>query len=179
MSHKDKRKRTRTHLVLDLTLAAAFLVSFRPALTGLAIHEWLGLALGSALIVHLLLHWKWVTSVARKWRTRLPRKTRACAITDAFLLVGFLTIVGSGVAMSRAVLPLFGLQASSSMAWVSIHKLSSMLTLVLIGVKLALHWRWIKNAATNHVLGLRRVRAAQGARNRALPGQRQLLRREQ
>ena len=74
MSRKDKTKRTAINLFLDLTLATVFLVSFRPVLTGLAVHEWLGLSLGGALIVHLALHWRWVTGVTRKWLSKLPLK---------------------------------------------------------------------------------------------------------
>ena len=136
-------RRTTINLFLDLALAIAFLVLLRPILTGLAIHEWLGLALGCALIAHLLLHWRWTIGVARKWLSKLPLKTRVYTIVDASLLVAFPTIIGSGVAMSRAVLPLFGLTGSTGSAWFVLHKWSSMLTLALVGIKLVLHRKWI------------------------------------
>ena len=44
------------------------------------------------------------------------------------------------------------LQGSSGIAWVTAHKLTSLLTLVLLGVKLTLHWKWIANAFKHHVL---------------------------
>jgi hypothetical protein len=148
--------RTTINLLLDLTLAIVFLVLLQPVLTGLAIHEWLGLALGGALIGHLLLHWRWATSIARKWLSKLPLKTRVYTLIDASLLVGFLTIIGSGVAMSRAVLPLFGLTGSTGSAWFVLHKWSSMLTLALVGIKLVLHRTWF--AAVVKKLGHRRNR---------------------
>jgi hypothetical protein len=152
--------RTTINLLLDLTLAIAFLVSFRPVLTGLAIHEWLGLALGGALIGHLLLHWRWATGVTRKWLSKLPFKARVYTLIDASLLVGFLTIIGSGVAMSGAVLPLLGLTGSTGSAWFVMHKGSSMLTLGLVGIKLVLHRTWF--AAAVKKLGHRRNRVHRG-----------------
>jgi hypothetical protein len=143
--------RTTINLLLDLTLAIAFLISFQPVLTGLAIHEWLGLALGGALIVHLLLHRRWAIGVTRKWLSKLPFKTRVYTFVDASLLVAFLTIIGSGVAMSRVVGPLFGLTGSTGSAWFVVHKWSSMLTLALVGIKLVLHRTWF--AATVKKLG--------------------------
>jgi hypothetical protein len=131
----------------------------QPVLTGLAVHEWLGLALGGALLAHLLLHRRWAIGVARKWLSKLPAKTRVYALVDASLLVAFLTIMGSGVAMSRAVLPLFGLTGSAGSAWFVLHKWASMLTLALVGIKLVLHGTWF--AAVVKRLGhrLKRVRS--------------------
>ena len=151
-----KTYRTTINLLLDLALAIAFLVSLQPVLTGLAIHEWLGLALGGALIVHLLLHRRWAIGVARKWLSKLPFKTRVYTLIDASLLVAFLTIIGSGVAMSCAVLPLFGLTGSTGSAWFVLHKWSSMLTLALVGIKLVLHRTWF--AAVIRKLGHRHSR---------------------
>ena len=156
-----KTYRTTINLLLDLALAIAFLVLLRPVLTGLAIHEWLGLALGGALLLHLLLHRRWAIGVARKWLSKLPIKTRVYTIVDASLLVAFLTIIGSGVAMSHAVLPLFGLTGSTGSAWFVMHKWSSMLTLALVGIKLVLHRAWF--AAVVKKLGQQRNRVHRGS----------------
>src|SRR5512140_2602935 len=48
--------------MLDSGMLLSFvgLVSWR--LTGLAAHEWLGLALIALILVHLVVHWRWVES---------------------------------------------------------------------------------------------------------------------
>ena len=51
----------------DLLILIVFLVLFDPHVTGVAIHEWLGIAFGAALITHLLLHWKWLVGSARRF----------------------------------------------------------------------------------------------------------------
>jgi hypothetical protein len=158
-----RRDKTKINLFIDIALTFAFIVSLRPFLTGLAVHEWSGLAIGGALAVHVILHWKWVVGVTRKLLGKLPAKTRLYYVLDAGLFVGFATIIGSGVAMSQSVLPLLGLEGSSSVAQVMIHKLASYLTLATLVTKLALHQRWIANAVRRHLLGRGQPEPRQGA----------------
>lgn len=136
-----KNSRTLINLGLDVMLAIAFLVSLRPFLTGLAVHEGLGLAIGAALIAHMVLHRRWIAGVTKKLR-KLPAKTRLYYVIDVSLAIVFATILLSGVAMSRAVLPLFGLTGATGSAWFVVHKVSSYLTLLLVGIKLGLHYKW-------------------------------------
>lgn len=117
--------RSLTNLLLDIALTAGFVVSLWPSLTGLALHEWLGLAVGAGLIVHLVRHWKWVVGVTRQFLGKLPIKTRVLHTLDAMLLLSFLCIIGSGVAMSGAVLPVLGLSGGASFGWFVVHKLAS------------------------------------------------------
>jgi cytochrome b len=58
--------RSRFDLVFDSMLLIAFGVVFSWNFTGGKWHEWLGLALGLALLVHLTLHWDWVVRTARR-----------------------------------------------------------------------------------------------------------------
>jgi hypothetical protein len=134
------------NLLLAVLMAAGFVIAMRPFWTGLEIHEWLGLAVGAGVVAHMALHYRWIVGVTRKLLGRLPARTRIYYLIDASLLVAFLAIIGSGVAMSGAVLPQLGLQGSSSQIWLGVHKLSSMLTLVLLIVKPVLHRKWIANA---------------------------------
>jgi hypothetical protein len=40
------------------------------------VHEWLGLAFGAGVTVHLLLHWKWIMCVVRRFFSKLPGRVR-------------------------------------------------------------------------------------------------------
>lgn len=156
---------------MDIALVFTFIVLLRPFLTGLAVHEWLGLAIGGALAVHVILHRKWVVSVTQKLVEKLSAKTRLTYVLDAALLVVFMTIVGSGVAMSRIVLPSLGLESRLNIALPMIHELSSYLALALLAAKLVLHRRWIDNAVKCHLLGHRHAESRQGA----VPAERRIL----
>ena len=61
----------KTNLYVDIAILVGFLVAYEPALTGVAVHEWLSLAFASAVILHLLLHWDWVVQVTLKFFRKL------------------------------------------------------------------------------------------------------------
>lgn len=149
-------KRSFTNLLIDFALVLGFAVPFGPSLTGLDMHEWLGLAFGAGLVVHLVRHWRWVVGVTQKLLGKLPLRTRVYYVLDAGLLLSFLIIIGSGVVMSGAVLPALGLSGSTSLSWVVVHKLASTLTLALLAVKLVLHRTWLADV-------VRRLLARKGA----------------
>jgi hypothetical protein len=66
--------RARFDLVFDLALLIFFGVVFSWNFTGGKWHEWLGLAFGLALLVHLTLHWDWVVRTARRIVTTTGRR---------------------------------------------------------------------------------------------------------
>lgn len=152
---KDKTHRTEINLYLDVVLTAAFLISLKPFTTGIALHEWLGLALGVGLAIHAALHWRWIVGITAKLFGKLPAKTRVYYALDATLLAAFVTIIVTGVLMSRTVLPLFGLRGVMLFPLPLVHAWASYVTLALIGVKLVLHWTWIKNTVSRYVIGQR------------------------
>lgn len=151
---KDQTFRTRFNLHLDVGLAAAFLVALRPFVTGLTIHEWLGLGMGAALVIHAVAHRQWIAGISRQLFRRLPVRTRVYYALDATLFMAFVVIIITGVMMSTTVLPLFGVQGVASLAVAPVHKWASYLTLALLGIKLGLHWTWIKNAVRRHGIGV-------------------------
>ena len=59
------------NLLVDAAIFGGFLLATDPHATGQAIHEWLGIAFGATIIVHLLLHWKWIVNVVRRFFTRV------------------------------------------------------------------------------------------------------------
>jgi hypothetical protein len=48
---------TRLDFWLDVLLLVAYTLAYSLGFTGIATHEWLGIGLGVALLVHLTLHW--------------------------------------------------------------------------------------------------------------------------
>lgn len=56
----------RTKLLLDIGTFAAFLMAMAPRSSGLAVHEWLTLALAATIIVHLLFNWNWIAEVTKR-----------------------------------------------------------------------------------------------------------------
>jgi hypothetical protein len=141
----------KTNLVLDLVLAAAFLAATNPPLTGMTVHEWLGLAFAAAMMVHLLFHWDWMSAAVRHLFAR--RGQRLKSLVDLCLFVAFTAAVVSGVLISREVLPAMGLPASSRHGWRAIHDASSNAAVLALALHLGLNWNWVQ-LHTRRLLGL-------------------------
>jgi hypothetical protein len=133
-----KNKQVRNGLV-DALLLAAFLAEFYMSLTGLGLHQWLGILIGVGAGYHLLTHRKWVEAVVERFFKALAGQARWYAILDAALLVGFTLIIETGVIMSTWL----NLALPNYAAWSAFHTGASITTLVLLVTKLVLHWRWI------------------------------------
>jgi cytochrome b561 len=137
--------RTTVNLLLDTTVFVAFLAVTAPKLTGLAIHEWLGLAFGGALITHILLHWSWVVGVTKRFFGKVSWGSRVNYLLNILLFVAFTALIFTGVMISEVAIPLLGVSFEGSGQWKMIHKLASDASVILIGLHVALHWRWIVN----------------------------------
>jgi hypothetical protein len=150
----------KTNLYVDIAILAGFLVVFEPALTGVAVHEWLSLAFASAVMVHLLLHWEWVVQVTLKFFRKLFHSSRLNYVLNLALLVDFVLVLLSGLLISRSVLPTLGLQVASNPAWRFLHSSSADFSLLLLGLHLALHWKWILSSTKRYLFSPRK-RSAQ------------------
>ena len=96
----------KTNFMIDLGIFAAFLVALEPRLTGETLHEWFSLAFAGVLIVHLLLHWKWVVNVGRNFFRKLWHTSRLKFVVNALLFTSFTVLMMSGLMISRSVLPI-------------------------------------------------------------------------
>jgi len=135
----------RGRLVLTILLMAAYLLLMDPrAFYGLVFHEWAGLIISLFVVLHLGLDWKFVTAVTARFVGRLPGKTRLNYVLDVALLIGVLLVIWSGLPIARVIdFSWMGFERESMRFWRTLHTSASMIVLLLIGVHLGLHWRWV------------------------------------
>ncbi|MBI5942983.1 MAG: DUF4405 domain-containing protein [Chloroflexi bacterium] len=136
-------KQNRTKLFLDISTFVGFLIVMDPRASGLAVHEWLAVALVGALIVHLLLNWNWIAELTKRIFTKGLNGSRTNYILNWLLFIDGILIMLSGVMISEAVIPAFGLTLPVNMTWRGLHDISANLSLILMGLHLTLHWNWI------------------------------------
>lgn len=150
------RRRTspvKVNYLVDLAIFIAFLLALDPRSTGMAIHEWLGLAFGASIVTHLLLHWKWLVASTRRLFGKLPWSTRVNYVLNALLFVAMTIIILSGIMMSEVALPALGIQLQGGGAWHPLHALASDAALYLLALHVALHWKWILGTTKRYVTG--------------------------
>jgi len=129
--------------LIDAGLFAGFMILFWLDLTGMALHQWLGVAIGGLAVYHLVTHWKWVTAVTERFFKRTSPQARLYYLVDAGLGAGFMLILATGLVISTW----FSLSLSNYAAWKNVHILSSIATLLLLVVKIGAHGRVIVQTA--------------------------------
>ena len=136
---------------LDIVLFLAFIVAANMHLTGLAIHEWLGILFGGLLVYHLLLHWSWIVGVGKRLVSKLPAMERLKYAVDILLFVNMVVVVATGIWISEVAMGQIGVSFGANMIWRQLHTLSADLVLWLVALHLALNWRWVTNTAKRYL----------------------------
>lgn len=131
------------NLLVDTTIFVGFLLATDPHATGQTVHEWLGVAFGAGIITHLLLHWKWIVSVVKRFFIRLPGQVRINAILNSLLFIAMTLIVFSGLMISKVVLSTFGLTGQHDGIWRVVHTTATNVALIIVALHVTLHWKWV------------------------------------
>ncbi len=143
----------KTNLLIDTGIFIAFLIAMVPDFSGINIHEWLSLAFATTIIVHLLLHWQWIIGVGAQFFKKLWHISRLKFVIDILLFVTFVTIMLSGILISKSILPTLGIQmGQTSIVWRLLHSASADFAVLLIGLHFALNWDWVVCMVKRYVI---------------------------
>jgi hypothetical protein len=140
---KNTTSQTKTKLWLDVLIFIAFLITMDPRSSGIAVHEWLSLAMIGTMTVHLLLNWDWIVQVSGRFLGKVGGQNRINYIVNWLLFIDGTMIMISGIMISEVALPAIGIQLPMGFAWRRLHDMSANIGLLLLGIHTALHWGWI------------------------------------
>jgi hypothetical protein len=126
------------------------------------VHEGTGVSILVVVCVHLALHWRWLLCIIKRRWGRLPGQTRVNFTLDSLLLTIFIWVNLSGLLIW---LVLFGggyrggrnpLHNAVSFGFtrhdgIDFHRWAALILIIVIGVHLTLHWRWIVRSLQNHL----------------------------
>jgi hypothetical protein len=147
-------RRTRFLIWLNALLFATLIAVMATPMTGVVAHEWLGVAIAGVVLVHIVLQWDWLATAFRRFPGG-PMRLGVNLVLNGFLFVAMVVAIYSGVMISVVVRPAIGLASSVQPAWGLVHSVSVLLAMtMLVGLHLAINWRWITNVAVRlFVLG--------------------------
>ncbi len=143
--------RARANFAIDLVAAVIYVISTNPVATGTPAHEWVGIGVAFVALVHLVVHWRQAATMLRRFFHGLGRLHRLNLIVDVPLLIAFITVVMSGLLVSRTALEPLGWRVAETSIWHAVHSQSATVLLVLVGVHLGLHWSWILSAVRHRI----------------------------
>ena len=128
-------------LGLDLIVLSAVVIAANPAMSGIALHEWVGFALLLPAFVHLVSNWDWVVRSVQTLLGKLSATSRVNFVADMGLFVSLVAVTLSGVLVLPGVSASTGLPASG--VWHAVHLVTSNLTIAFTLLHLVLHANWI------------------------------------
>lgn len=150
--------RTRLNVYLDLILTVSYIVLMEFNFTGQSIHELLGVFFGVIFGIHIVLHWQWVAGVTTKLFQKLFHVSRFKYVVNVLLFATMCTATVSGLLIAQTLGFELHLTGEGLFPWKAVHVLSSELTLLLVGLHVAISWRWIVTNTKRFVFaGLRSV----------------------
>lgn len=121
------------------------------------LHTWGGVAMIAAVAIHLVIHWKWVVSMAGRIArelsgqgARLSAYGHFNVALDALVGLSFLVTAVSGVYFMFAPAGSHGARATTgwlfaNTTWDLIHTWAGVVMIIAAVVHLAIHWRWVVN----------------------------------
>lgn len=149
---KKKISPTKVNYLVDIAIFIAFLLAMEPRLTNITIHEWLSLAFAATIIVHLLLHWQWLVATTRRFLRKVARQARLNYILNTLFFIDMTLIIFTGIMISEVALPQLGIRFASSFIWRRLHSMTADAGVIILGLHVALHWKWILNTTKRYVV---------------------------
>lgn len=135
--------KTRKKVLIDIAMTVIFLLLMNLSLTGVFLHEWLGVIFVALFVSHLAINAQWISNVGRRLFKPLAARPKALFVLNALLTVSMLLTLGSGVLISQYLFA--PLAAANFDLWYTLHTVSSWVTLGVIITHTLLHWTWIRN----------------------------------
>ncbi|BBF42361.1 hypothetical protein lbkm_1043 [Lachnospiraceae bacterium KM106-2] len=132
-------KKNHMKLALDCLMVILLVLMYQYRVINASFHEIGGLVFIGLMVIHLIFNYKWICNITKKiFNKGTTKKNRIGYVLNILLLICFLLIGISGILISKT---LFSFQGS--MIFKTIHYFCSALALILIGIHVGLHSRYL------------------------------------
>ncbi len=129
-------------IIIDISMAILFILLMYAFKTGLEFHEIAGLSILAIVIIHNMLNWSWIKNTTKNLSNKnIKVKTKLMYGLNAFLLVGTLVIVITGILISKFLFPFIAVKNQEAL--ILIHKISSYICLGTIGIHVLIHAKYL------------------------------------
>jgi len=125
-------------IIINVILLVSFLLTYFLELTGLELHQYLGIAVGIFLAVHIITHAEWIKQVSNRFYKKISGRVRFYYLMDAVLLLNIVSITITGILISTWLT----IDVSLYVRIRSIHIISSISGLAFLIIKIAFHWKF-------------------------------------
>lgn len=134
------RNKNLLKIIFDFVMLILLALMYDKSVLGMQFHEVGGLILFGLFALHLAYNHRWITQTAKRVFSKgYSAKQRIMYILNILLVLVFLTVGITGILISKVVVQ----HSDKNMAMSQLHYTAAALALVLIGVHVGLHWKFI------------------------------------
>lgn len=148
---KATTNKPRLNLLLDIALLLMFLIMYEVRATGEVMHEWLGVIMSVALLVHIILHWDRFMTIVRSLVHKSGTEARLRSVLNVTIFITFTAVMLSGFMISHTVMPFIGMHVEDSGFWHWLHHFATNAIIWLIALHIGLNWHWIINTTKRYL----------------------------
>lgn len=141
-NHENKSV-SKVKIYVDIFLFVLMIIVLVPQSTGIPIHEWAGFVILIPFLLHLVINWDWIVRSSTKFFKKEGLIIRFSYVLNWFLYLSMILVTISGIVISESALPVFGIDFAPDKFWSVVHNLSATFLMAILGIHIALHWKWI------------------------------------
>ncbi|HVX50336.1 MAG TPA: DUF4405 domain-containing protein [Chitinophagaceae bacterium] len=146
MQNKKYFTRRKLVLILDIVLFLSFMLCLSPRLTGLPLHEIVGVFIIIPAVTHVIVEWKWLANYIKRFIARAKARDRVNLVLNVALFIAIIFQVFSGLVISKVLAPFMGWRSyNQALSWRYWHNQGSTITMFLTGFHLALSWKQVRS----------------------------------
>lgn len=139
MRYKNLSLRRKLIFYLDVLLFDLFVLSLSPRLTGLPLHELIGLLLFFPIMIHISIEWRWLVNYIGLFFKAATKRDRFNLLLNVLLFLALLFQIFSGLVISQVLLPSINIKTINDNTWRLWHAQIATATMFLVGFHLALN----------------------------------------
>lgn len=131
-------------IVLDIVMFISMVLLMKINITGLQLHEILGICLFIIFIIHKIINFKWVKSVGKNILNKnMKSKSKIMFFLDLILFIFVTLNVATGILVSKFIL--VSITVNNIETVTILHKFFAWWSLILISIHIGLHWENVVN----------------------------------
>lgn len=131
-------------IFLDIIMFISMVLLMKTNITGLQLHEILGVCLFIIFIIHKIINFKWVKSVGKNILNKnMKSKSKIMFFLDLILFIFVTLNVTTGILVSKFILVSITINNIETVA--TLHKFFAWWSLIVISIHIGLHWENVVN----------------------------------
>lgn len=136
-------------ILIDIFMLVILIFTYNIAISGILVHEILGILIWILFLIHLGLNYKWIRIITKKFNSGIKRKIKQIYIIDLLLFIDFIIITISGLGISQYLFT--SLNVNDIFLFTTIHEFSAYSSVILIGIHMIMHFNFF-NTLFNKII---------------------------